>query len=217
MLLSEAEAAAIDARIARLEARLGVQVVAAVIGRSDDYPETVWKAFALGAALAGLVVALLDALHPDWMRAGGALGYVLPVIGVAAASALCAVFVPAYARLFLGGFRAEAEVRQRAQVLFLERQLFRTRARNGILVLASVFERRVEVVADIGFDGRLTRADWQTVIDAMTVSLPSARAADAIGRGLDRLESLLADLHIAPAGGQRANELPNRPIVQGDA
>ena len=217
MLLSEAEAASIDARIARLEMRLGVQVVAAVIGRSDDYPETVWKAFALGAALAGLVVALLDALRPDWMRAGGALAYVLPVIGVAAASALCAVFVPAYARLFLGGFRAEAEVRQRAQALFLERQLFRTRTRNGILVLASVFERRVEVVADIGFDGRVTRADWQTVIDAMTAYLPSVRAAEAIGRGLDRLESLLIALHIAPAGGPAADELPNRPIVQGDA
>ena len=50
MLLSEGEAAAIDARIARLEERCGVQVVAAVIGKSDGYPEAVWKAFALGAA-----------------------------------------------------------------------------------------------------------------------------------------------------------------------
>ena len=217
MLLSEAEAAAIDARIARLEGRCGVQVVAAVISRSDGYPETVWKAFALGAVVAALAVALLDALRPDWMPAGGALGYVLPIIGAAAASALCAVFLPAYARLFLGGLRAEAEVRQRSQALFLERQLFRTRGRNGILVLASLFERRVEVVADIGFDGRVTGADWQTVIDAMTACLSSGRPAEAVGRGLDQLESLLAEPRIAPEATLAGDELPNRPIEQGGA
>jgi uncharacterized membrane protein len=217
VLLSEAETAAIDARIARLEARCGVQVVAAVIGKSDGYPETIWKAFALGAAVSALAVALLDAVHADWMSAHAALAHVLPIIGVAAASAAGAVFLPAYARLFLGGFRAEAEVRQRAQALFLERQLFRTRARNGILVLASLFERRVEVIADIGFDGRVAHADWQTVIDAMTASLSSGRPADAIERGLDRLESLLAGLRITPKSGPAADELPNRPIEEGDA
>ena len=213
MLLSEAEAAAVDARIARLEARCGVQVVAAVIGKSDGYPESVWKAFALGAALSAVVVASLDAVHPAWMSTHAAL----PIIGVAAANALGAVFLPAYARLYVSGFRAEAEVRQRAQALFLERQLFRTRARNGILVLASLLERRVEVIADIGFDGRVTRADWQTVIDAMTANLSSGRPADAIGRGLDRLESLLEGLRIAPQFGPAADELPNRPIEEGGA
>jgi putative membrane protein len=217
VLLSEAESAAIDARIARLEARCGAQVVAAVIGKSDGYPESIWKAFALGAALSAVVVASLDAVHPAWMSAHAALAHVLPIIGVAAANALGAVLLPAYARLYVSGFRAEAEVRQRAQALFLERQLFRTRARNGILVIASLLERRVEVIADIGFDGRVTRADWQTVIDAMTENLSSGHPADAIGRGLDRLESLLGGLRITPQTGSAADELPNRPIEEGGA
>jgi putative membrane protein len=217
VLLSEAEAAGIDARIARLEARCGVQVVAAVVVKSDAYPETVWKAFALGAALSALAVALLDAARADWMSAHAALAHVLPIIGIAATSALGAVFVPAYARLFVGRLRAEAEVRQRAQALFLERQLFRTRARNGVLVFASLFERRVEVIADIGFDGRVTHADWQAVVDAIKAHLASGRPADAIGRGLDRLESLLAGLRIAPDPGPAADELPNRPIEEGGA
>ena len=80
--------------------------------------------------------------------------------------------------------------------------------------VGSLFERRVEVIADVGFDGRVTRADWQTIIDAMAARLPSGRPADAIGRGLDRLESLLEELRIEPEAGS-PDELPNRPIEPG--
>ena len=54
MFLTKAEADAIDAQVARLESRTGVQVVTAVVGKSDTYAELPWKAFALGASLAGL-------------------------------------------------------------------------------------------------------------------------------------------------------------------
>ena len=43
---------AIDARIARSSCA-GVQVVTVVVGKADVYLELPWKAFALGASLAG--------------------------------------------------------------------------------------------------------------------------------------------------------------------
>ena len=145
MILKEAEADAIDARIARVEARTGAQVVTAVVGRATAYPEIVWKAFALGVAVAALAVVVLDFAQP------GLDDGVCDVVQrradprAGAVSALLAIAVPEYARLFLNRLRAAGEVRQYAQALFLERQLFRTRARNGVLVLASLFERKVEV------------------------------------------------------------------------
>ena len=69
MFLSSAEADAVDARIARVEARTGVQVVTAIVGRSDTYPEIPWKAFALGVATAALIIVVLDFTRPDWMTA----------------------------------------------------------------------------------------------------------------------------------------------------
>ena len=42
MLLSKPEADAIEARIARIERTVGVQVVTAIVGRSDAYPELAW-------------------------------------------------------------------------------------------------------------------------------------------------------------------------------
>ena len=64
VLDAAAEADAIDQRIARVEARTGVQVVGAIVGRSDAYPDLVWKAFALGVA----VTALSNATEPGTLQ-----------------------------------------------------------------------------------------------------------------------------------------------------
>lgn len=216
MFLSTAEADAIDGRIARLEAHMGVQVVTAIVGKSDGYPELVWKAFALGVAVAALVVVACDFLRPDWITAYATWFNVVPMLAAGAVSALLAIAVPDYARLYLNRLRAAGEVRQYAQALFLERQLFRTRARNGVLILASLFERKVEIVADIGFAGHVDEAGWRAVVDVMTLLLASARPAEALLRALDRIEELLRDKGFTP-GDAAGDELPNRPIEAGDA
>jgi hypothetical protein len=103
MFLSAVETAAIDASIAGFEARTGVPVVTAVVGKADTYAELPWMGFALGASLAAVLA--------DWLR-------------------------PALRAL---------EVRHYAQALFLRRELFKTRGRNGILILVCKFARKIEI------------------------------------------------------------------------
>ena len=62
--LTEAEAAAIEARVKTFEARAGIQAVAAVVERSDVYHGLRWRAFAFAVSLAGLFVVALEALCP---------------------------------------------------------------------------------------------------------------------------------------------------------
>jgi putative membrane protein len=211
MFLDADEIAAIDARIAAIEAASGVEVVTAVVGKSDAYPELPWTAFALGAALAALALGVSDALRPDWVVAHAALVAAVTILGAGGAFALAAVFVPAFARLFLGAARRELEVRQYARTLFLDRELFRTRQRTGILILVSVFERRVELVADTGFAGRVTGGDWQRVVQRMTTVLAGARPAAALEEGLAALGGLLAQ-HGYRAEAGDVDELPDAPI-----
>ena len=211
MFLSPAEADAIETRIAHLEAHTGAQVVTAIVGKSDGYPEVVWKAFALGVAVAALVVVGCDVVKPDWLTAYATWFNVVPMLAVGAVSALLAIAVPDYARLYLNRLRAAGEVRQYAQAMFLERQLFRTRARNGVLIVASLFERKVELLADIGFAGRVDAAAWRAVVDAMTPFLAGARPADALLRALDRIEEVLLASGFVP-GAAAGDELPDRPI-----
>jgi len=216
MLLSKAEADAITARSAQLESRVGVQVIAAIIGKADAHVELPWKAFALGAVLSGLAVVVADLARPQWLTANVALVDTVTILGTGAASALLAVFVPAYARFFLRSTRRDAEVRRYAEALFLRHELFKTRERNGILILVSCFERKVEILADVGLHRRVSDAEWRPVIARMTPLLRERRFAEALQEGLAAAEELLAAKGLnARVDAGAENELPDRPIDEG--
>jgi putative membrane protein len=210
-LLTAAESSAIEARSAEVEKRVGAQVVAAIIDQADAHVELPWKAFAIGAVLAGLAMVAADALRPQWLSATAVLADTVTILGAGAASALLAIFVPSYARLFLRSTRRDLEVRRRAEALFLRHELFKTRGRNGVLILVSCFERKVEILADIGLRDRVSESEWRPVISRMTPLLREGRFADALQSGLAATEELLAAKGIDAAPGA-GNELPDRPI-----
>jgi len=210
--LDQRESAALEQAIAGLEAQTGVQLVTAVIGKADSYVELPWKAFALGTAFAALALVVADALSPRWTGADSALIFAVAILGAGAVSALLAVAAPAYARLFLRATRRDLEVRHYAQAFFLRRELFATRGRNGILLLVALFERKVEILPDVGLHARFDRTDWRTVIDAMTPLLRERRCFGALQQGVARLEALLLAKGMSTASG--GNELADRPIQE---
>jgi putative membrane protein len=213
MPLSPSEREAIDAATARVEARTGVQVITAIVGKADHYAELPWMAFAFGVSIAALSAVVAEWLRPQWVSAEVALVHTVTILGFGAASALAAVLVPANARLFLREVRRDEEVRHYAESMFLRRELFKTHARTAVLILVARFERKVEIVADKGFDGRVGRDEWSRVIDSMTPPLADSRYADAFRNGLEAIETLLVAKGYAPRAGG-ANELPDRPIVE---
>lgn len=213
MMLTRAETSAIEARVAEVEARTGVQVVTAVVAKSYAYPQLPWKAFALGAAIAGFVVVLVDTLRPDWASARTALAHAVTILGTGAACAVLTLFAPAFARLFLRPPRRDLEVRRHAESLFVRHRLTGTAERTGVLLLVSLFERKIEVLADAGFRDRVSAADWHAVVARMTPKLRAGRPADALQEGLAAVESLLVAKGFGPRTDDR-NELPDRPIVE---
>lgn len=209
--LTEAEAAAIEARVKTLEARIGSQVVAAVVERSDVYHGLRWRAFAIGASLAGLAVGLHIEFGRPWPQEHAVLLALTAVLGAGAAAALIATAFPPLARILLEPLRADAEVRRRAESLFLSRELFRTTGRDAVLILASRFEQRGAVYADRGLRERVPDEAWSAVTVRMNPLLAAGRTADALLAGLEAAEPLLAG-HAAPGGGS-SNELPDQPIT----
>jgi uncharacterized membrane protein len=209
-MLSDDSKAAIVARVRGLERATGVEVVTAVVPRAHPYPEAVWSAFALAAAFAGFAAVALDALDPTWPGAHDVLAAVVAVLGAGVASAVGAMLVPAYARCFLRAPHAEAEVRRAARLLFHDHGLARTPQRLGVLVLVACFERRVEIVADTGFDGRVVAADWHAVVDAATRAMRGGDAAGALLAALDRLDAVLQGRGYV--GTPHDNALPDAPL-----
>jgi len=211
-LLTELERKNLDERVTEAEKRTDAQIVLAFTRRSDVYAELPWKAFALGAGLAGLVTTLLDLLRPSWP---GSHTILLTTTAILAAGALCAllcVLVPRFGRIFLETHRAETEVRQYAESLFLSRQIFATAKRTGVLLVVSLFEHRAVIIPDIGLKARLPLDAQNRIIARLREPLAACRVGSALEQGLAALEDALgAGTAVAPGKDELSNA-----VVEGE-
>ena len=211
MTLNHEEKQQLLARVAAFESATGVQLVTTLLPRCDDYPEIPWKAFAAGIALGTLLMGLavlfpsipslqtLASLTPE-------LTLVL-VLGAGLASGGLTIAVPVFARLFLSTARAEGEVRQAAQALFLEHELFNTGTRTGVLMLVAAFEHRVVLLADRNLRARLPAGAFDEVVAAMTGPLRAGAWSMAFITGIEKLEAIVR-AHDFTGRGQD-NNLPD--------
>lgn len=191
-----------DRHIADAEKRTGAQIVLAIIERSDSYAELPWKAFALGASLSGLVAGVMSLTRPLASPA------IVMMLAAGAGLALLCIFVPDFSRLFLNLHRADVETRQYAESLFLSRQLFSTHDRKAVLLLLSLFERRIVVLPDTGLAGRLNQEAVEKIIGHMRVYLKAGQTARALESGLEKLEEIIAVDHpFAPLTNELSNEI----------
>jgi len=103
--------------------------------------------------------------------------------------------------------------RQRALEVFAALGVWDTEANNGVLIYLLLADRDVEIVADRGYNGKVSAAEWSTVCDAMERELRAGQYEAAALDGVRQAGTLLAR-HFPPvSGGRDQNELPNRPTV----
>jgi putative membrane protein len=200
MYFSEDHSRELNTRIRTLEKNTGVELVAAVVDKCDHYPEVPWKAFALGTAAGALVMLVQTALRPGWVTADAALIPLVTILGVGATAALLTVAWPGWARCFLDKLRAEGEMRQYAQSLFLAHEMFRVPERCGILLVVGLFEHQVVILPDRGIASRLPGAAVPDVIAVMLPHLKQGNRLQALSAGLARLEAHLQEAGFIPRG-----------------
>jgi putative membrane protein len=200
----------LDQQISTAEKHTNTQIVLALIQRSDSYAELPWKAFALGASFSGLLVFILDVISFNW---GPGISVIAAIAGILAGGAVFAfltVLIPGIAKLFLSPFRAEVEVEQYAKSLFLSRELFATSKRTGILLLVSLFERKVVILPDKGLRDHLSEEKMQGIITAMTPFLKRVELRQAFESGLAQLVKILG----TTKPGKNENELSDEIIEE---
>lgn len=101
--------------------------------------------------------------------------------------------------------------RERALEVFAELGVFATAESNGVLIYLLLAERDVEIVADKGFEGRVTTAEWQEVCALIEQGLAAGQWRDGVLRGVERVGALLEREFKAAA--PTANEQVDRPAI----
>jgi putative membrane protein len=170
-IFDEAARSRVAEAVHRAEHRSHGQIVPAVVGRSDAYPEARFRGALLGVALATGVVLLLDL--PVSLAELPAIQLVAGLLGGLAA------LWPPLERQLIGRRAMEQAVRSRALRAFHEHGLHRTTQGTGVLVFASLLERRAVVLGDHGIHARMGDDGWSDAVAALVEGL----SRDAPGEG----------------------------------
>jgi uncharacterized membrane protein len=104
---------------------------------------------------------------------------------------------------------SELTPRQRALQVFAQLGVWDTELNNGVLIYVLWADRDVEIVADRGYNGRVSAQEWSDVCHRMEQLLSQGAASEATIAGIQAAGALIAR-HF-PAVDR--NELPDRPVV----
>ena len=208
-MLNENERARVRAAVDKAEEGLAAEIVPCVFAQSSPYPETVWAGAAAAVGLACGALFLSDVFHPLWLPLSTLILFV-PAAGIAGAAAgrWCAPLK----RLLIGRHRLDDAVQRRAKEVFYDRGVSHTKSRDGVLIFASILEKRVVVLADEGLRDKVKPGAWEPAISAFTSAAADGRVADGLAAAV---EKAAAALRAAGAAGAHGTELSDEP-VEGD-
>jgi putative membrane protein len=187
------------------ESKTSGEIVPMIVGASGHYAEA-----NVSGLIIGLVIGSAAALiwHDPWQWSHAELSW--PLLGAAAGLALS--HVPAIKRLLIPASRMTEAVHIRSLAAFTAHGLHYTKAHTGILILASLFERRVVVLADRGINEKVKPGTWDEIVGTITTGLKSKEGAAAFCTAINRCGKILAE-HFPRAADDR-NELDDRLIKE---
>ena len=104
--------------------------------------------------------------------------------------------------------------RAHALEVFSRLRVWDTEANNGVLIYVQLADRNVEIIADRGFQGRVSPAEWEAVCRLMEEHFRAGRFQVGSIAGVEAIGNLLAR-HFPQGSVQAAhsNQLPDRPTL----
>lgn len=189
------------------------EIVPMIVPASALYREASYRT---GLILALLALALLLTIEIYWLPWGwhaGNAGWLLLAVVVAYGLGQGLGRVPIVIRFVTSRERMAHKVTLRAEQAFYKHGLHNTKDRTGILILVSLLERRVQVLADKGLNDRVPAGTWDGLVKGIIDGIRTGQATDAICAAIAKCGVLLTQ--VSPAGsGDNPNELPDQLIQE---
>jgi putative membrane protein len=195
---------ALTACVREIETRTDAELVLVIRARSGSYRQADYLFGAL-LTIAGLIFLLFSPIifHPNWVLIEVVLLFVLGAFLSSRSNLI--------RRLLTKKKRRAEIVRTSAAAMFYEAGIANTRAETGILIYLSLFERRLELLADRGVLTAMPAMEWNEELFELH---EAGRRGDAklLEDALHSLSELLSK-HL-PATGENPNELADAPRLE---
>jgi len=188
--LSDDQRARVSAAVEEAEKLTTGEIVVMIISASYQYP----MGNVIGATTFALPLALIfTPVIGGWLWIGGQnmwlfLGFLTAFFIVFHEVIKRASWLKRY---FISQREIDEEVEEAAVTHFFNHGLHRTQDKTGVLVLISVFERRVWVLADQGINASVAEGQWDEIVKMITDGIKQKRPADAICTAVEKIGDLL--------------------------
>jgi len=202
--ITQAERDKVSQAVLEAEKHTTGEIVPMIVAQSDDYAGARWRLAVAGALLSGFLAYFFlgdyDAVWILYAQIPGLyIGYALGNIG-------------AILRPFMLKDKISEEVNQRALQAFYEHRLHHTKDRTAILIMVSLQERRVEILADAGINEKVSKETWQGIVGDMIACIKTNDLAEGMCVAVRECGDILAKDF--PGQHENPDEVSNKLIVE---
>ena len=213
LILSEADRSRIAQSVAQAERSTSGEIIPVILPSSDSYNHATWICGTIGGFIfTGLAVFGHEwTLHQSWE----AQGFLPSLVWVSLFQLLglgvgfMVSYLPGLRRFMVGREQLRAAVSLKTQSLFLDLGLSQTRDRTGVLIVVSLFERRVEILADQGIHSKVAPGFWDDEVSTIVRSVHEGQFVSGLCQVIEEIGMKLAVSF--PRREDDINELPNAP------
>ena len=185
------------------------EIVPMIVTQSDDYAGARWRLAVAATLLSGFLAYffleyfLLGDYDAMWILyaqiPGLYIGYALGNVEV-------------ILRPFMLEDKITEEVHQRALQAFYEHNLHHTKDRTAILIMVSLLEHRVEILADAGINEKVSKDTWQGIVSDMVACIKTGDLSEGLCVAVRECGDILAKDF--PGSHENPDEVCNKLIVE---
>lgn len=197
-ILTESNLQRVKEAVSDAETRTSAEIVPYIVPQSAHHEVAIWRGAGFFALFAYAIV-----LGYQWFAGWGASSLnqgflpVLLIIGAALLGGGVAHWIPAAKRFFAGRERLALATHRRAMQAFVEKEVFSTRERTGILLFVSLLEHRIEVIGDTGINSKVDADDWYAIVATIQEHIRKGQFADGLVAGIQQCGHLLEKSGVA--------------------
>ncbi|MGZ3789204.1 MAG: TPM domain-containing protein [Bacteriovorax sp.] len=206
MIVSKKDRLLIKNLIDEAERKTKSEIVPMIVHHSDIYPAAHFRAAIIVSFLFSLILyfsplTVINPIYFLWIQLPGLyVGYFFGQI-------------PLIKRCLITKDEMDLEVTQRAYTAFFQHNLHLTENHNGVLILISVMEKKIKIIADIGINKKVEQKVWDEIVLAFTQKVQTGNFVDALKDTITATSNVLENYF--PREGESApNELDNDLIVE---
>ena len=212
MKLTKEEQEKIKLAVQDLEKESSGELVLYLAKNSSDYQAGKWILSSLCGGLFGISLAVMSYL---WLLPEGITVF---SIGIGILLVMILGFTlgwvsPKLRSSLLGGKYMLNKVMSKARVVFLEKEVFQTVDRTGILIYISVLEHQVVVLGDTGISSVVKPEQWENVVSHITSGIKQKAICGGILNAIADCKKLLLESKFDVKPDDK-NELPDEITIE---